>query len=370
MVITMSQRKELVKKVWYGLCHGLRTGEGIYGLLFSAFLSILVLRFCDISERKISIIFSVLIIFIFVIVILYVIIYRYHNKRVSESIKLFSNRLSHFITEKQVDFPKGENICPYSGLLCSATKILKSDYYGRISSQLELDDKDCEKYNLVKDDNFNRLESDFFTDHPQGEIWIVSYALESEIKTPEELKKFPDDHDPLKESLKKSMETVEKNIVDKGGKYIQFVALGPQGKNDITFENRCRAYWNILSNLSDEERKEKMPIIRIDDGFSDGRQRESDPDFEYLVKLTTTILFVDNIEDNSNGQLFVEGYFCLRPDDSSVAKKFERRTIFFKMPNCMRDDYYYFLKDKRNEYFKKLNNEKSMGGAPDKNQCS
>ena len=215
---------------------------------------------------------------------------------------------------ENLELPKGEVYCPKTGFLCSAQKIIESDYRSEIIAKLELTDDDCKKYNLIKDSDFDKKESEFFVHHKSGEIWIISHALETEIKTPEEFKTHPDD------SLKKSMEVVAQNI-EKGGHYVQFVSLGPQGENDVTYQNRCRIYWATPKGIE----KAKMPIIRIDD--NDGlRSRENDPDYEYLVKLTSTILFVDDSQD----KLFVDGYFCLRPDDSETAKEYERRTVFFK----------------------------------------
>lgn len=289
----------------------------------------------------------ILVVILAIVVVLYLVCFFsiriWHNKRLIyftkysfENIKMMLNKIN-MKTEYIND-----HTCPEHNYLCSASVIMASDYYANIQNKLILSDDDCEKYNLVRDDDFDEIESNFFKDHPSGEIWIVSNALETEVKTSEELKCNPDP------SLVKSMNVVNQNII-KGGKYIQFIALGPQGENNTVFENRRNLYWSVLPNLSVEEKKKVMPIIRIDDEFSKNRNRVVDPDFEYLVKLTSTVLFVD-----TNKGMFVQGYFCLRPDDNIEAKPFEMRTVFLKMPVCMRDDYYYFLKEKKDLYYKKL----------------
>lgn len=278
-----------------------------------------------------------------------------HQQRVQSVVKSSEKtRISYIDSLEKISSefspPKGKEYCLKNGYLCSAQKIIESDYYGRIVSALELTEADCEYYNLVKDSDFDEKEYVFFDEHPSGEIWVVSNALETEIKTEDEFKTCPD------ESLRKSMMVVRENII-RGGRYTQFVSLGPQGLNDVTFENRCRVYWSALPDLDDYEKRLRMPIIRIDDVFQNhARQRVNDPDYEYLVKLTSTVLFVDN-----SNELFVEGFFCLRPDDSVTAKEYERKTIFFKMPICMRDDYYFFLKAKKEEYEKEL--KKTMKGV-------
>lgn len=287
------------------------------------------------------------ILFVIIYIIIFVIVNTLHNKKLQsitdKTYKSFNTYLAN-LNNLNYDLPKGRNICLKSGYLCSAQKIIESEYYSRIISKLELTEDECKYYNLIKDTDFDDKELHFFDDHPSGEIWVVSNALETEIKTEEELEMCPD------ESLKNSMQVVKENI-KRGGKYTQFVSLGPQGTNDVTFVNRCKIYWSALPHLDENQKRIAMPIIRIDDVFSnheDGRQRVYDPDFEYLVKLTSTVLFVD---DSSN-QLFVEGYFCLRPDDRKEAMEHERKTVFFKMPICMRDDYYYFLLSKKEEYYK------------------
>ena len=237
--------------------------------------------------------------------------------------------------------------CSIHNKICCVATFLDSEFQTRMKESVSLNEEECAYYNLLRDDMFDEKEKRFFQTHPNGEIWIVSNALETEIKTDEEFYYHPD------ESLERSMGIVEQNIKN-GGRYTQFVALGAQGANDVTFENRCRIYWSPLDPATKEEKQKRLPIIRIDDDFAHlqrQRSRVSDPDLEYMVKLTSSVLFVDN---DYNGRLFVEGYFCLRPDDDRAAKPFERRTIFYKMPKCMQDDYYFFLKKKQDEYYKKI----------------
>lgn len=288
-----------------------------------------------------------LLIMLAIVVILYTICFFavriWHNKRLAHFTKCSYENIETVIKKLNAKAEySNDHICPEHNYLCSASAIMASDYYANIQNELILSDDDCAKYNLVRDNDFDKIEAEFFRNHPAGEIWIVSNALETEIKTIEELKEHPDP------SLVNSMDVVKQNIIN-GGKYIQFIALGPQGENNTVFENRRNLYWSILPELSVKEKQIVMPIIRIDDEFSKNRNRVIDPDFEYLVKLTSTVLFID-----TESEMFVQGYFCLRPDDNINAKPFEIRTVFLKMPVCMRDDYYYFLKEKKEKYYKNL----------------
>ena len=242
------------------------------------------------------------------------------------------------------EYCNGKNCCPIDGRLCSAQEFMQSE---RILNQLEVSKDVCNKYNLITAEEFDRIEAEFFNkdNHPKGEIWVVSNALETEIKTDEEFKAAPDP------SLEKSMKIVRENIQNEG-KYIQFVSLGPQGFDDSMFKLRRKLYWDAIPWLNDVQKKTRMPIIRIDTEKIEGKGRDRyyDPDYEYLVKLTSTVLFVDTTEDPD----YVKGFVCLRPDDSENAKEYERRTILFEMPYCMKDDYYKFLSAKKKEYDEKL----------------
>lgn len=262
-----------------------------------------------------------------------------HIKESVDDVNEYVGRISN-CSEKPV---VGKNCCPKDGRLCSAQEFMQSDYYGNLLNQQKVSDDVCKQYNLITDTDFDKIEAEYFSkdNHPNGEIWVVSNALETEIKKPQEFAAAPD------ASLQKSMKVVQNNIKN-GGKYIQFVALGPKGFSESVFLERRAIYWEALPGLNELEKRKRMPVIRIDTESIEGkpRDRNEDPDFEYLVKLTSTVLFVDT----SGGQNYREGYICLRPDDSPKAKAYERRTILFQMPNCMKDDYYDFLKQKKEEY--------------------
>ncbi len=273
-------------------------------------------------------------------ILAFVIVATYYSKKIDEKIEMHVGEAKNLRAEnnlQKIPFIDNGNICGHHHHLCCADDLLNDDIFSKLREGLLLSDEEKEYYNLMDDEEFDKKESEFFALHSSGSIWVVSNALETEIKTEDEFLQHPDD------SLKRSMGIVQTNIIN-GGNYIQFVALGPQGENDITYVNRRKLYWSAVDG-TEEEKSKRLPIIRIDDEFlhTKGRDRVVDPDLEYLVKLTSTVLFVD--EDKS--RLFVEGFFCFRPDDAVVAKSFEKRTIFYRMPKCMQDDYYFFLKKKK-----------------------
>lgn len=287
------------------------------------------------------------------VVLLYILVFMnvatYYSKKVNEKIELHMLETKGVIAEnnlQKISYSNSiNNICGLHQYLCCADNLLNDPIFNKIREELSLSYEEKKYYNLMDDEEFDKKEREFFTLHPSGSIWVVSNALETEIKTEDEFLQRPD------ESLRHSMEIVQTNIIN-GGNYIQFVALGPQGENDITYVNRRKLYWSVVDG-TEEEKFKRLPIIRIDDEFlhtGKGRDRVVDPDLEYLVKLTSTVLFVD---ENKN-QLFVEGFFCFRTDDALVAKSYEKRTILYRMPKCMQDDYYFFLNEKKTEYFKNL----------------
>lgn len=333
-----------------------RNYVAITGILSPLLLFVVAITtsYVDNIQAKTPFVIITILAVIITFVIVYKIIEKFHNKSISNRLSKCKASLydyGHLFQRETSSTDSGVPlICPKHGYYCCAEHLKQDELYNKTCELVTLSEYDCKTFNLVTDTDFDDKESHFFESHPKGEIWIISYCLETEIKTKEELSICPD------ESLEKSMEVVKHNI-ERGGRYTQFVALGPQGERDTVYENRCRQYWSAMPNIEDDtEKMEKMPVIRIDSGgeqFEGGRDRIEDPDWEYMVRLTSTVLFVDN-----DGKTFVEGYFCFRPDDSQDSKPFERRTVLFRMPNCMRDDYYYFLRDKKNEYFETQKNKK------------
>lgn len=232
---------------------------------------------------------------------------------------------------------------------CCVMSLIESDFYKNILNKTVMSAKELSEYNLISDTDFDEKEKKYFKEHPNGEIWVISNALETEI----DIDDGKNGHKPDL-SLRQSMEVVENNIKN-GGKYIQFVSLGIYGE-DNEFLKRRQKYWEARSDLkNDAERKKVMPVIRIDSDFTNvGMKRElfNDPDWAFMVKLTSTIIFVDETEH------FSEGYFCFRPEDNSNAEEYERRTILFEMPNyCMLNDIVKDLKKIKEDYNKKLENE-------------
>ena len=252
-----------------------------------------------------------------------------------------------------------EHKCLYHNFICCAEEVINSDYYNEVRTNLNIDEESSKRYNVMSDSQFDLIESRFFDNYANGEIWVVSYALETEILTDEEKQDSNDD------SLLNSMETVKNNIQNKKGRYVQFVALGPYEEEvNQDFRNRKKEYWSYLKGLTDEEIPEKMPVIIIDSqNKTEGsdaekeNKRRYDNDLNYLVKLTSTVLLISN----GPGEEFIEGYFTLRPDTNENTEAYERRTIMYKMPNCMRDEYYKFLKKKKEEYFMGLKTSKKEG---------
>lgn len=288
-----------------------------------------------------------------IVVLCYVLVFtriaKYYGKKIEEKIESLLAESKKTRTEESLksrSYLDSNSIeCFLHHYICCANYLLDDEIFNRIREGLFLSAEEKKYYNFMEDEEFGLKESQFFTNHPSGSIWVVSNALETEIKTEDEFFHHPD------ESLRRSMEIVQTNIIH-GGSYIQFVALGPQGEKDSTYVNRRKKYWSVIDG-TEEEKSKHLPIIRIDDEYlhtAKGRDRVVDPDLEYLVKLTSTVLFVDDTQT----KLFIEGYFCFRPDDAVIAKSYEKRTIFYRMPKCMQDDYYFFLNEKKKEYFEKL----------------
>lgn len=230
---------------------------------------------------------------------------------------------------------------------CCAIDFIQSDFYKYILNETEMRSENLKSYNLISADDFNIKEEKYFENHHDGEIWVISNALETEIEIDNE----NDEHVP-DWSLRQSMEVVKKNI-ENGGKYVQFVSLGVHGEEDTEFLKRRQKYWEAKPGLKDDiERKKEMPVIRIDSDFIDvGMERDiyKDPDWAFMVKLTSTVIFID---ENKH---FREGYFCFRTEDSSDAEEFERRTILFEMPSyCMLDAIVKDLKNIKKHYLKCL----------------
>lgn len=233
---------------------------------------------------------------------------------------------------------------------CCVNSLIKSDFYKNVLNKTVMSAKELSEYNLISAKDFDKKEKEYFKNHPKGEIWIISNALETEI----DIEDGRDGHKPDL-SLRQSMEVVKNNIKE-GGKYIQFVSLGIYGEEDNEFLKRRQKYWEARPDLrNDIERKKAMPVIRIDSDFVDvGMKRElfNDPDWAFMIKLTSTIIFVD---ENKH---FRKGYFCFRPEDSSQAEEYERRTILFEMPNyCMLNDIIKDLREFKEDYIRKLENE-------------
>lgn len=234
---------------------------------------------------------------------------------------------------------------------CCAIDLIQSDFYKYILNETEMRSDDLKKYNLISAEDFNKKEEEYFENHSDGEIWVISNALETEIEIDDE----NDEHVP-DWSLRQSMEVVKKNI-ENGGKYVQFVSLGVHGEEDTEFLKRRQKYWEAKPTLKDDiERKKEMPVIRIDSDFTAvGLERNiyKDPDWAFMVKLTSTVIFID---ENKHIR---DGYFCFRPEDSSDAKEFERRTILFGMPSyCMLEAIIKDLKKIKEDYLRCLESEK------------
>lgn len=230
---------------------------------------------------------------------------------------------------------------------CCVINLIQSDFYKYVLNETEMRTEKLSEYNLISPQNFDEKEKEYFKRHPNGEIWVISNALETEIEIDDERGgRIPD------LSLRQSMEVVKKNI-ENGGKYVQFVSLGVHGEEDTEFLRRRQKYWEAKPDLkSDIDRKKEMPVIRIDSDFKEvGLKRDvlSDPDWAFMVKLTSTIIFIDEMEH------LREGYFCFRPEDNNNAEEYERRTVLFEMPSyCMLDAIVKDLKEIKEDYFKNL----------------
>lgn len=238
-------------------------------------------------------------------------------------------------------------LCERHKYHCCAINLKQSEFYKYALNKIAMSSEDLSEYNLISAEDFDEKEKKYFENHPHGEIWVISNALETEIEIEDERGEHIPDL-----SLRQSMEVVKNNIANKG-KYVQFVSLGVRGEEDNEFLRRRQKYWEAKSDLqTDNERMKQMPVIRIDSDFTEvGLTREifSDPDWAFMVKLTSTIIFIDETKH------LREGYFCFRPEDSNNAEEYERRTVLFEMPSyCMLDSIIKDLKKIKDEYFKNL----------------
>lgn len=286
-----------------------------------------------------------------VYIIIFIIVYLLHNcliedcfNRVLENtfLQIDASRFGHAARTADT-----VGSCSRHKYHCCAINLIQSDFYKYSLNETEMRPENLSRYNLISAIDFDSKEKQYFENHPNGEIWVISNALETEIELDDENDKYISNS-----SLRQSMEIVRKNI-ENGGKYIQFVALGVHGEEDTEFLKRRQKYWEAKPALkNDTERKKEMPVIRIDSDFVDvGMERDiyKDPDWAFMVKLTSTVIFIDE------SQHVREGYFCFRTEDSSDAEEFERRTVLFGMPSyCMLDAIIKDLKKIKEKYFKNL----------------
>ena len=235
------------------------------------------------------------------------------------------------------------NVCPIHGYHCCMLDLHDSKFYKDALNHLEVSKESLSRYGLLSFDSFQKVEQDFFRDHPNGEIWVISSELETEIKSDRDSKN--NSHT----STRLSLETVRENV-KAGKRYIQFVSIGPSGEYGIAYKSRKDLYWSVISD--ENERPFRLPIIRIDSDFSKvniSRNQMNDPDWAYIIELTSTIIFVDE----SKGDY--EGYFYLRPEYDENSEPFEQRTIFYKMPTqCMLTGFIKDLSERRKRYFNSL----------------
>jgi hypothetical protein len=217
--------------------------------------------------------------------------------------------------------------CIYHNNFCCGNAIIE-----KLKDTIDLSQKEKQKYRLLNESEFNSLEKDYFQSHSEGQIWVVSFALETEIEYPIETRIT---------SLQKSMNIVKQNI-KKGFKYVQFVALGESGLLNPDFIERKKIYHKDLSDV-----ETKAPVIQIDDS-------NNKDNMMFMVKLTSVVLFIDKEGTENNKDYEVKGYFWFRPDEDSE-NEFEKRPVFFRMPNCMESQYFEFLRTKKINYFKNIN---------------
>ena len=321
----------------------------------ATFISGVVLNFLLIMMGNMSfspeITFSVFVIAVLILIGIIITAKHYHNLAIKNCFNRVLEETFSQIGNSQVGFAvrSADTIgsCERHKYHCCVINLTQSNFYKYALNKLEMETEDLSKYNLISAKNFDEKEKEYFKNHPDGEIWVISNALETEIEIEDERGEHIPDL-----SLRQSMEVVKNNIVN-GGKYIQFVSLGVHGEDDQEFLRRRQKYWEARSDLqTDDKRKTEMPVIRIDSDFTEvGMTREifSDPDWAFMVKLTSTIIFIDETKH------LREGYFCFRPEDSSNSEEYERRTVLFEMPSyCMLDSIIKDLKKIKDEYFKKL----------------
>lgn len=298
--------------------------------------------------------FIVLSLALFVLFVIIIIAKHYHNlvaedyfeKVVKDTVLQIGNSQFGYAVRSADD---SAGSCSRHKYHCCVIDLIQSDFYKYVLNETEMRPEELKKYNLISSEDFDLKEKKYFERHPNGEIWVISNALETEIEIDDENDERTPDW-----SLRQSMEVVKNNIKN-GGKYVQFVSLGVNGEEDTEFLKRREKYWEARTDLEDDiERKKKMPVIRIDSDFIDaGMKRDLyvDPDWAFMVKLTSTIIFID---ENKH---FREGYFCFRPEDSNDAEEHERRTILFEMPSyCMLDAIVKELKEIKKEYLENLEN--------------
>lgn len=287
---------------------------------------------------------------LFVLIIIFIIANLYHNLKIKDCFDRVLENTFLQICNSQFGYAMRSSddagSCSRHKYHCCAINLIQSDFYKYVLNATEMRSEDLRRYNLISAEDFNIKEERYFENHRGGEIWVISNALETEIEIDENDGHVPD------WSLRQSMEVVKKNI-EHGGKYVQFVSLGVHGEEDTEFLKRRQKYWEAKPELkNDIERKKEMPVIRIDSDFTEvGMKRDiyNEPDWAFMVKLTSTVIFID---ENKH---FREGYFCFRPEDSSDVEEYERRTILFEMPSyCMLDAIVKDLKQIKKYYLESL----------------
>lgn len=295
--------------------------------------------------------------FLLVLILILIIANLCHNLLIEDCFnKVLENILLQIGNSKfghAVRFANDAGSCPRHKYHCCAINLIQSDFYKYFLNKTEMQSEDLKKYNLISAEDFNIKEKKYFENHCDGEIWVISNALETEIEINDE-----NDEHVSNLSLRQSMEVVKKNI-ESGGKYVQFVSLGVHGEDDTEFLKRRQKYWEAKPELKDDiERQKEMPVIRIDSDFTNvGMTRDiyNDPDWAFMIKLTSTVIFID---ENKH---FREGYFCFRTEDNSDSEEFERRTILFEMPSyCMLDAIVKDLKKIKKHYLECLELEENI----------
>ena len=183
---------------------------------------------------------------------------------------------------------------------CCVKEYIKSLKQSDKIRDLVLSNTMLKNYKLISTADMNAKERNFVTQKDNGEIWIFSYDLSSEILGDE------------------SQKIVIENI-KKGVKYVEFVIYKNETKKDVD-KNK-----NALL--------QKIPI-KYHSNISFKQINESEEVINILPHLLGSVIFIEN-----NNK--VQSYFSLRGDGSK-----KNDPIYFTMPYCMNNEYH--------EYFNKI----------------